>query len=212
MALALALVLPQLLVVPEVVLVQLLRQVQHAVLPSCWSQCYCQTAPSKCARRFAEPILEAGKPWRSTAGKASDCRDTQHMTTHAMCAHPTPHSLGANVDVDVAMQYLALFMDTESATVPFEAIRDQYAAGKLLSGEVKDMAATAVNAFVAAHQARRAALTDQAVASMMTPRKLPFTRQAAIMRAAKAKTEAATTMVAPPAPPLPTPPPSTCTT
>mmetsp|Transcript_100388 Transcript_100388/g.299577 ORF Transcript_100388/g.299577 Transcript_100388/m.299577 type:complete len:229 (-) Transcript_100388:96-782(-) len=81
--------------------------------------------------------------------------------------------LGANVDVDVPLRYLRCFAGLAGAEGPdVAAVSRAYAAGKLLSGEVKRMAADAISAVQRRHQELRRAVSDADVALFMTRRQL----------------------------------------
>lgn len=78
-------------------------------------------------------------------------------------------SLGANLDVDVPIKYLGLFL--EDAAV-YEDVCVKYASGEMTSGEVKALAAKVVTAIVTKHQTARACVTDADVAQFMATRPL----------------------------------------
>lgn len=59
---------------------------------------------------------------------------------------------GGNPDVDVAFQWLTYFLESDEQ---LEAIRQDYASGKLLSGELKKILIDQVNTFLKEHQERR---------------------------------------------------------
>ena len=75
------------------------------------------------------------------------------------------------MDVDVAYQYLRFFLEDDEE---LETIRVDYAAGRLLTGEVKGRLIAVLNEMVGEHQARRAAVTDDVVAEFMAVRPLDF--------------------------------------
>lgn len=77
--------------------------------------------------------------------------------------------LGANVDVDVSIRYLEFFMDDDER---FSQIKQDYAAGKLLTGEVKAILIELLQKMVKDHQERRVKVTDEVVRNFMTPRPL----------------------------------------
>ena len=92
-------------------------------------------------------------------------------TPHAQETLELQRQLGANVDVDVAYQYLRFFLEDDEE---LETIRVDYAAGRLLTGEVKGRLIAVLNEMVGEHQARRAAVTDDVVAEFMAVRPLDF--------------------------------------
>ena len=79
--------------------------------------------------------------------------------------------LGANLDVDVPYQYLRFFMEDDAEV---ERIGAEYAAGRLLSGEVKAHLVDTLTPMVLAHQAARADVTDDVVRLFMSVRPLEF--------------------------------------
>ncbi|GAA5969567.1 hypothetical protein JCM11641_008163 [Rhodosporidiobolus odoratus] len=72
--------------------------------------------------------------------------------------------LGGNPDVDVSFQYLTFFLDDDAEV---EQIAQDYRAGKLLTGELKQKTISLLQDFVKAFQDRRAAITDDVVKSFM---------------------------------------------
>lgn len=78
---------------------------------------------------------------------------------------------GANVEVDVAYQYLTFFLDDDER---LEQIRADYSTGKLLTGEVKKILSDILIEKVKQHQTARAAVTEQVVDTFMTIRTLDF--------------------------------------
>eukprot|EP00455_Lapot_gusevi_P034085 TRINITY_DN3748_c0_g1_i2.p1 TRINITY_DN3748_c0_g1~~TRINITY_DN3748_c0_g1_i2.p1 ORF type:complete len:282 (-),score=129.28 TRINITY_DN3748_c0_g1_i2:38-820(-) len=79
--------------------------------------------------------------------------------------------LGANTDIDISYQYLTFFLDDEEK---LQQVRQDYAAGRLLTGEVKNMLIGVLQDLVARHQQARAQVTDEMVEAFMTPRRLFF--------------------------------------
>lgn len=72
--------------------------------------------------------------------------------------------LGADLDVDVSYQYLMYLMEDEQR---LKQIGDDYASGKLLTGEVKDILVEELVRITGEHQARRAQVTDETVRHFM---------------------------------------------
>lgn len=105
-------------------------------------------------------------------------------------------ALGANLQVDVALQYLHAFAEVaypncdgpaapmrpsrlerklgslDIAPGDLQAVDDAYASGKMLSSEVKQMAADAVTCVLARHMQTRSSVTEATVATFMTRRQL----------------------------------------
>ena len=61
--------------------------------------------------------------------------------------------LGGNPDIDVSFQYLRMFFEPDDARLA--SIRDDYASGKMLTGELKGILIERINEFLGGHQARR---------------------------------------------------------
>lgn len=87
--------------------------------------------------------------------------------------------LGANLDVDMAIKYMAFFMEDDARIAE---IRRLYGPGELpagvermLSGPVKDEMADHVIAVITRHQERRAAVTDELMARFYEHRPLCVT-------------------------------------
>lgn len=77
--------------------------------------------------------------------------------------------LGANIDVDVSVEYLSFFMeDTEK----FEELKRDYASGKLMTGHVKATLIEILQGIVGRHQRARAEVTEDVVDVFMRPRRL----------------------------------------
>lgn len=73
--------------------------------------------------------------------------------------------LGGNPDVDVSFQYLKFFLESDEE---LERIRDEYASGRMLTGELKKVCIELLQTFVAAFQERRANVTDAIVDGFMS--------------------------------------------
>lgn len=84
---------------------------------------------------------------------------------------------GANVAVDISFQYLRFFLDDDKEV---ERIGHDYAAGRLLTGEVKARCIEVLQTFVASFQARRAAVTDELLDQFT--RMPPTAREAALLK------------------------------
>lgn len=79
--------------------------------------------------------------------------------------------LGANIEVDVAYQYLTFFLDDDAELADIGA---RYAKGEMMTGEVKGRLIELLHEMVQAHQARREAVTDEVLAGFMAVRPLEF--------------------------------------
>lgn len=84
--------------------------------------------------------------------------------------------LGADLSVDVAYQYLTFFLEDDAE---LKQIGDDYAAGRLLTGEVKAKLISVLVPMVEAHQKARALVTDATVDAFMKVRPLELARKAA---------------------------------
>ncbi len=67
--------------------------------------------------------------------------------------------LGGNTDVDVSYQYLRMFFEPDDAKL--ESIRDDYASGRMLTGEIKSVLIDRINGFLEGHQRRREEARDR---------------------------------------------------
>mmetsp|Transcript_31141 Transcript_31141/g.72508 ORF Transcript_31141/g.72508 Transcript_31141/m.72508 type:complete len:484 (+) Transcript_31141:72-1523(+) len=73
---------------------------------------------------------------------------------------------GANLAIDVAYQYLRIWMEDDKE---LEEIGQEYAAGRMLTGEVKKRLGDVLEEIVKEHQAARAKVDDQMVWRFMDP-------------------------------------------
>jgi len=78
---------------------------------------------------------------------------------------------GANLDVDVAFQWLNFFLEDDAR---LEHIRQEYGSGRMLTGEVKQELVDVLVRIVGDHQRRRALVTDDVVRQFMAVRRLKF--------------------------------------
>ena len=78
-------------------------------------------------------------------------------------------ALGGNCDVDISYQYLTFFLEDDEKLAE---IKKNYTSGELLTGELKKILIDILQPIIAAHQERRAKVTDEVVKQFMTPRKL----------------------------------------
>ncbi|KKZ66931.1 tryptophanyl-tRNA synthetase [[Emmonsia] crescens] len=79
--------------------------------------------------------------------------------------------LGGNPDVDVSFQYLSYFEEDDEK---LNQIEEGYRKGEILTGELKMMAITLLQQYVAEFQERRKLVTDELLKQYMTPRKLEW--------------------------------------
>ncbi|CAB1330603.1 unnamed protein product [Coregonus sp. 'balchen'] len=78
---------------------------------------------------------------------------------------------GGNPDVDVSFMYLTFFLEDDEQ---LEKIRQDYASGALLTGELKKSLIETLQPMITSHQERRKQVTDETVKQFMTPRPLDF--------------------------------------
>lgn len=74
---------------------------------------------------------------------------------------------GGNVEVDIPYRYLTFFLDDD---VELDRIRTEYAAGRMLTGEIKAALIGVLTPLVEGHQARRAAVTEEVIDQFMAVR------------------------------------------
>jgi tryptophanyl-tRNA synthetase len=74
---------------------------------------------------------------------------------------------GADLSVDVSYKWLEFFLDDDDE---FKRIGDEYAAGRMLTGEVKKILINVLQDLVGRHQRARAMVTDDVVQAFMAPR------------------------------------------
>ncbi|XP_064403014.1 tryptophan--tRNA ligase, cytoplasmic-like [Halichondria panicea] len=79
--------------------------------------------------------------------------------------------LGGNTDIDVSYQYLTFFLEDDEKLAH---IKQEYEAGRLLSGHLKKELISVLQAMVTEHQERRKTVTDDMVRTFMTQRPLNF--------------------------------------
>ncbi|KAG5192156.1 tryptophan--tRNA ligase [Tribonema minus] len=79
--------------------------------------------------------------------------------------------LGANLSVDVAYQYLGFFLEDDDE---YRQIGEDYAAGRLLTGQVKKRLVEVLWEVVGKHQRLRAAVTDEQLERFMSVRPLEY--------------------------------------
>lgn len=79
--------------------------------------------------------------------------------------------LGGDVEVDISYRYLTFFMDDDER---LEKVRQLYASGEMLSGEIKKELIQILQPLVAKHQQRKEAVTDELLDQFFQLRKLDF--------------------------------------
>ncbi|KDP42894.1 hypothetical protein JCGZ_23836 [Jatropha curcas] len=77
---------------------------------------------------------------------------------------------GANLEVDIPIKYLNFFLEDDDE---LEHIKKEYAAGHMLTGEVKKRLAEVLTELVERHRLARSAVTDEMVDAFMAVRPLP---------------------------------------
>lgn len=80
-------------------------------------------------------------------------------------------ALGADLDKDIAYQYLTFFLEDDEKLAQIAA---DYGSGKMLSSEIKKILVDLLVDVVNAHQVARANVTDDVVDAFMSIRKLKF--------------------------------------
>merc|ERR1711991_210064 len=75
--------------------------------------------------------------------------------------------LGCNLDVDVPIQWLAFFLEDDEE---YAKLRSEYAAGRVLSGDVKTKLVKLLQEVVKTHKEARKAITDEQLKQWMSPR------------------------------------------
>lgn len=76
---------------------------------------------------------------------------------------------GANLEVDVSWKWLNFFMEDDKKLAQ---IGEDYASGRLLTGEIKAILIEVLTDLVQRHQTARAAVTDDMVDAFMAPRRM----------------------------------------
>ncbi|XP_024003024.1 LOW QUALITY PROTEIN: tryptophan--tRNA ligase, cytoplasmic [Salvelinus sp. IW2-2015] len=78
---------------------------------------------------------------------------------------------GGNPNVDVSFMYLTFFLEDDEQ---LEKIRQDYASGALLTGDLKKRLIETLQPMITSHQERRKQVTEETVKQFMTPRPLNF--------------------------------------
>jgi len=77
--------------------------------------------------------------------------------------------LGANIDIDVSYQWLKFFLDDDDELA---RIGEEYASGRMLTGEIKAKLIDVLTDLVVSFQRRRAMVTDDMVYAYMAVRNM----------------------------------------
>lgn len=97
------------------------------------------------------------------------------INTHAFSGGGATEALqregGANLEIDVPYQYLRFFLEDDEELAH---IGREYAAGRMLTGEVKKKLIETLTPMILAHQEARAKVTDEVVRGFMAVRPLDF--------------------------------------
>jgi len=76
---------------------------------------------------------------------------------------------GANLDIDIPYQYLTFFLEDDQLLAE---IKERYANGQMLTGEVKEILIKTLQAFLMDFQERRSKVTEDDVAKFMAVRSI----------------------------------------
>lgn len=76
---------------------------------------------------------------------------------------------GANLDVDIAYNYLQYFLEDDSLLAQ---IGEKYQTGQMLTSEIKQLLITEIQRVVKNHQDLRETITEEEIREFMTPRAL----------------------------------------
>ncbi|KAI5326773.1 PREDICTED: tryptophan--tRNA ligase [Prunus dulcis] len=68
---------------------------------------------------------------------------------------------GVNLEVDLPFKYLSFFMDDDAKLEAIRKARLEYSAGRVLTGEVKQLLIQVLTELVERHRRARAAVTDE---------------------------------------------------
>eukprot|EP00850_Spirogloea_muscicola_P023205 SM000337S12901 [mRNA] locus=s337:61905:65533:- [translate_table: standard] len=77
---------------------------------------------------------------------------------------------GANIEVDVPVKYLSFFLDDDAE---LEHIKQEYGAGRMLTGEVKKRLIDVLTEMIENHRQARANVTDEVLDMFMSVRQMP---------------------------------------
>jgi len=78
---------------------------------------------------------------------------------------------GANIEIDVAYQYLTFFLDDD---VKLKQIGDDYQSGKMLTSQVKKILIDILVEKVNRHQRNREKVSEEILDAFLTPKKMNF--------------------------------------
>ncbi|KAJ4969291.1 hypothetical protein NE237_015992 [Protea cynaroides] len=89
----------------------------------------------------------------------------KHVFSGGQESMDTHRIYGANLEVDIPIKYLGFFLEDDAE---LEHIRKEYAAGRMLTGEVKKRLIEVLTELVERHRRARAAVTDEMVDAFTT--------------------------------------------
>jgi tryptophanyl-tRNA synthetase len=95
----------------------------------------------------------------------------RHAFSGGMATAEEQRVKGANLEVDVAYQYLRFFLEDDDK---LEEIGRDYSMGKLLTGDVKKILIDTLVPMIQTHQEARAAVSDELICEFMSVRPLEF--------------------------------------
>jgi tryptophanyl-tRNA synthetase len=76
---------------------------------------------------------------------------------------------GANIDVDIPYQFLRFFLDDDEE---LQRIGDEYSAGRMMTGEIKQICSDVIKDFVVDYQEKRSKVTDEDVEKFCAMRQI----------------------------------------
>jgi len=117
---------------------------------------------SASAEQSAIYVTDTGKKIKTKIGRAfSGGQETAELQKE----------LGADLEVDVAYQYLTFFLEDDDE---LETIGREYKAGRMMTGQVKGRLIELLTAMVKEHQDLRATVGDEVLREFMRVRELEF--------------------------------------
>ena len=91
--------------------------------------------------------------WLSDDGKTVKNKINKYAFSGGKASVEEHRKLGGNPDIDVSFQWLSIFFEPDGAKL--KKIRDDYASGKMLSGEMKQILIEKIDKFLVSHRERR---------------------------------------------------------
>jgi tryptophanyl-tRNA synthetase len=76
---------------------------------------------------------------------------------------------GANLNTDIAYQYLRFFMEDDDE---LQRIGEEYKAGRMMTGEIKEICSEVITKFIIEYQEKRAKVTDEDVKYFCSTREI----------------------------------------